>query len=427
MRYYLDTEFYEDGHTIDLISIGVVREDGASMYAVSREARLDRVSDWVRDNVLPHLPLYGSPEWMTRAEIRAAVDAFTRPPDGSKPEVWAYFADYDWIVLCQLFGTMMDLPEHLPRFCMDLKQLAFERGDPKLPEVENEHNALADARWNMRVHRLLESGALRTLRRSEPELPGDTEENDDPRPIAELRKENLRLRRRQFQIDQEIQKLMDGSLKRSIMFEEHQRARERVDQAKDAQLALVAREAVERLTLLAHEADDSERVALARSVAAFAHRDMKYGTKPYTVHLDAVAMLVRERGDDALVVAYLHDAIEDTALTLGSIENLFGPRVAACVEAVTDPVVDGRRARKKLANERLARIELKSELALAPLVKAADRLANVRACVANGNASLLAMYRGEHPEFREAVLRPGLNDEHIAELDRILQPAEGAP
>lgn len=28
MRYFYDTEFIEDGHTIELISIGVVAEDG---------------------------------------------------------------------------------------------------------------------------------------------------------------------------------------------------------------------------------------------------------------------------------------------------------------------------------------------------------------------------------------------------------------
>ncbi len=31
MRYFLDTEFYEDGKTIDLISIGIVAEDGREL------------------------------------------------------------------------------------------------------------------------------------------------------------------------------------------------------------------------------------------------------------------------------------------------------------------------------------------------------------------------------------------------------------
>ena len=64
---------------------------------------------------------------------------------GEKPEMWAYYADYDWVAMCQLFGTMMDLPKGWPMYCRDLKQLA---GDTSLPEQgKGEHHALADARW----------------------------------------------------------------------------------------------------------------------------------------------------------------------------------------------------------------------------------------------------------------------------------------
>ena len=156
MTFYLDTEFHEDGRTIDLISIALVTTDGREFYAVSRNAELHRVKDWVRENVLPHLPPYGDSAWMTRAEIREAVREFTATP--GKAEVWAYYADYDWVVLSQLFGTMIQLPDHLPMFCRDLKQLAVDLGDPELPkQVAGEHNALADARWNREVHEFLKS------------------------------------------------------------------------------------------------------------------------------------------------------------------------------------------------------------------------------------------------------------------------------
>jgi hypothetical protein len=62
--------------------------------------------------------------------------------------LWAYYGDYDWVVLCQLFGTMMDLPEGWPMFAMDVKQLCVSLGDPRLPEQTSaEHHALSDARW----------------------------------------------------------------------------------------------------------------------------------------------------------------------------------------------------------------------------------------------------------------------------------------
>lgn len=66
--------------------------------------------------------------------------------------------DYDWVCLCQLYGRMIDLPDTWPMFCMDIKQLAVEAGDPRLPEQTSvEHHALHDARWNRDAHLFLET------------------------------------------------------------------------------------------------------------------------------------------------------------------------------------------------------------------------------------------------------------------------------
>jgi len=158
-RYFLDTEFYEDGATIDLISIGVVADDGREFYAVNQEARLDRVSDWVRQHVLVHLPPYKGPWWMTRKAIMFGLTAFVRE-DAKPVEFWGYYADYDWIVLCQLFGTMMSLPKHFPQYCLDLQQLSYMLGSPRHEKQKTgEHNSLEDARWHrdlfetLRAHR----------------------------------------------------------------------------------------------------------------------------------------------------------------------------------------------------------------------------------------------------------------------------------
>lgn len=153
MRYFFDTEFYEDGKTIDLISIGIVAEDGRDFYAVSQDAQLHLVSSWVRENVLPRLPSYGDKAWMPRETIAEELKAFVIAEP--KPELWAYYADYDWVVLCQLFGTMMRIPKGWPMFCRDLKQLSVDVGSPKHPPPKDEHNALADARWNRDLYAFL--------------------------------------------------------------------------------------------------------------------------------------------------------------------------------------------------------------------------------------------------------------------------------
>lgn len=157
MRYWLDTEFIEDGKTIDLISIGIVAEDGREFYTQNLDIYFDGASEWVKANVLPHLTNMeywhhrdGDPiGWFTRESIAAGVRIFCDPTKYGKPEFWGYYADYDWVVLCQLFGTMMDLPEGWPKYCRDIKQRCDDLGNPKLPEQgKGEHHALADARWN---------------------------------------------------------------------------------------------------------------------------------------------------------------------------------------------------------------------------------------------------------------------------------------
>lgn len=140
MRIWFDTEFIEDGRTIDLISIAAIREDGWKFYAESAECDLSKASEWVKQNVVPHLNGVKFP----RAEIAGQMIEFA----GNKPEFWAYYADYDWVALCQLFGTMMDLPKGWPKYCRDVKQFCDDHGNPKLPEqIGQEHNALADAVW----------------------------------------------------------------------------------------------------------------------------------------------------------------------------------------------------------------------------------------------------------------------------------------
>jgi hypothetical protein len=136
----------EDGRLIELLSIGIVCEDGREFYAEDADADWSHANKWVRDNVLPSMIGKDSPWWMTRDKIAAAIVDFVGP---ERPEFWAFYADYDWVALCQLYGTMMDLPKNWPLFCMDIKQLCVTKGDPRLPaQTSTEHNSLADANWD---------------------------------------------------------------------------------------------------------------------------------------------------------------------------------------------------------------------------------------------------------------------------------------
>jgi hypothetical protein len=175
MKYFFDTEFIEDGKTVDLLSIGVVAEDGREFYQCNQDAKLDRAGEWVIWNVFPLLGVKHSDRWywdartvdvdnrallgsvvVPHSEIRDRLRAFVSPDSHGKPEFWAYYADYDWVVLCQLFGRMIDLPKGWPMYCNDVKQLAMMKGNPKLPEqASKEHHALEDARWTKQAYEFL--------------------------------------------------------------------------------------------------------------------------------------------------------------------------------------------------------------------------------------------------------------------------------
>ena len=158
-RYFIDAEFHESGYgrPIELISLALVCDDGREFYAVASDGwDRDDVSDWLKENVLPYLdsvcPDMGVRSFHSnccpRSEMAKTLAEFIRP-ESNKPEIWAYYGAYDWVLFCQLFGRMIDLPKHFPKICFDIKQRCIDLGNPKLPKQEGqEHNALADARHN---------------------------------------------------------------------------------------------------------------------------------------------------------------------------------------------------------------------------------------------------------------------------------------
>lgn len=144
MRYQIDFEFREDGRTIEPISLGIVAQDGRELYIENADFDPASATDWLRVNVLPYLHGAGRP----LATWGALITEFVGP----EPEFWGWYADYDWIALCQLYGRMIDLPPTWPMFCRDSKQLHADLGSPTLPPHRGtEHHALDDARHQVEI------------------------------------------------------------------------------------------------------------------------------------------------------------------------------------------------------------------------------------------------------------------------------------
>lgn len=116
--------------------------------------------------------------------------------DTKDVQFYGYYADYDWVVFCWLFGKMIDLPAGFPMYCIDLKQTLDEKVNKYLklriedisddykkgtinnvfdgyhkntkgtmkniqerecyPKQTNEHNALANSKWNYKLYKFLQ-------------------------------------------------------------------------------------------------------------------------------------------------------------------------------------------------------------------------------------------------------------------------------
>lgn len=181
-RYWYDTEFLEDGRTIELISIGIVASDGREYHAVVADGDWNRVllSPWLVAHVVPHLPLARAdvlasylaghpgttlrdvcdlvtldrldpvvkPRALIAVEVRDFLLGTRRDASASPVELWADYAAYDHVALCQLWGRMIDLPAGVPMFTSDVQQEAARLNLRELLPAQHigEHNALEDAR-----------------------------------------------------------------------------------------------------------------------------------------------------------------------------------------------------------------------------------------------------------------------------------------
>lgn len=160
------------------------------------------------------------------------------------------------------------------------------------------------------------------------------------------------------------------------------------------------------------------QLSAARAYALDMHGAQMYGAHPYAHLLDAVARVLLPYGQEAQVIGYLHDVVEDTDATVDEVRLRFGDLVAVCVALLTDEPGANRKERKSKTYAKLAKVTGAEELAL--VVKVADRLSNVRACVADAHRELWSVYRGEHEVFRALhfgqafALRSGL------ELDELM-------
>jgi len=135
-----------------------------------------------------------------------------------------------------------------------------------------------------------------------------------------------------------------------------------------------------------HPKADTSLLTRAYQVAADAHDgQVRRSGDPYIVHPVAVATILAELGldDITLAAALLHDAVEDTGLSLDDVTRDFGTEVAAMVDGVTklDRIRFDSKEAQQAATMRKMLVAMAKDIRVL-LIKLADRLHNMRTIAA---------------------------------------------
>ena len=135
-----------------------------------------------------------------------------------------------------------------------------------------------------------------------------------------------------------------------------------------------------------HSKGDAALILRAYDSAAEAHRDqLRQSGEAYIHHPVAVASIVAGLGldDVTIAAALLHDAVEDTSLTLNDVNDRFGAVVASVVDGVTklDRVAFDSKEAQQAATMRKMLVAMAKDWRVL-IIKLADRLHNMRTVAA---------------------------------------------
>jgi len=136
----------------------------------------------------------------------------------------------------------------------------------------------------------------------------------------------------------------------------------------------------------AHPKAPTGAILRAYEAAAEAHSgQVRKSGEPYVTHPVAVAKVCAELGldDTTIIAALLHDAVEDTRLTLEDLERDFGGDVARIVDGVTklDRIKFDTKEAQQAATVRKMLVAMAKDLRVL-IIKLADRLHNMRTIAA---------------------------------------------
>lgn len=152
MKIFFDTEFTGLHQNTNLISIGIVAEDGREFYAEISDYNNRYISVWVKENVINNLT---GKNVIKQAELKDKLTRWLEQYD--EVEVWSDCLAYDWVLFCQIWGGAGFVPRNVSYIPFDICTMMKLNGvDPDINREEyvgkekfrkaRKHNAMHDAR-----------------------------------------------------------------------------------------------------------------------------------------------------------------------------------------------------------------------------------------------------------------------------------------
>lgn len=171
MNIYLDTEFTGLHKNAQLISIGMIDEQGHTFYAEFDDYDDTLITSWVIDNVISNLDFKDRKPFVRTfnegkdVRVKGSKDYIKGPMIAwlnhyTDVQIVSDVSHYDFVLFLDMFGTAFNLPKNIAPCCHDINQdiaryykitekAAFDMSRetlvPQQSHQDKKHNSLYDA------------------------------------------------------------------------------------------------------------------------------------------------------------------------------------------------------------------------------------------------------------------------------------------
>ena len=178
MKVFFDCEFTGLQKDTELISIGMVSENGKLFYAEFTDYDKSKVDDWIQENVIDNLIFNKHNILETDTFLRGTKEKIKEKLTSwlsqfNTVDLVSDVCHFDMVLFTDIFGSAFDLPDNVTPACYDINQDiqryydyqtshgAFDKSREAILEEHGievkgcKHNSLYDARVIEAIYRLM--------------------------------------------------------------------------------------------------------------------------------------------------------------------------------------------------------------------------------------------------------------------------------